>query len=233
MAKRPLETHDVEGLSGPEYELNILCAAPGCMERSQDVHHLWRRSFLGGPFNWVILPDDSHVGNVVGLCRPHHEQIEAGAAWITLESDKFIWSDLISASQQLGFQPPHTLGNVAEERAELAPPMTMLSAPEPWIEDLSGPLKENECPSCRQPLPRPKVDKPREEKRVRRTWSITVPVDHREDGANALDTLLEEARTEMAKVGIAYSDASTARYHVLATALGLFVQHFDSVVANA
>jgi hypothetical protein len=59
-----------------------------------------------------------------------------------------------------------------------------------------------------------------------------VPKDERENGADVLDTLLEEARKSMAQAGLAYGDEDNARYFVLSAVLGLFVQHAREVMAD-
>lgn len=235
MTKRPIESHDVEGFDGPAYDLNILCAAPGCLERADDTHHVWRRSFLGGPFTYVKLPDDSTLGNIIGLCRKHHIQVTDDAAWITWENSQLCWTTDNQVTLPLAFQPPHALGEVRTPPSELIPEAALDSTLDDVLTtDLTQTVvHENECPTCHQPFPKPKVERQKEEKRPRRTWSITVPVDQRENGAETLDTLLEEARLEMAKAGIAYGGDDSTRWAVLAGALGLFITHFDTIVAAA
>src|SRR5262249_34913942 len=82
LTRLPTENRLVEGFEGPEYELNVICAAPGCSEQASDTHHLWRRSELVGAYAWVRFPDGTIVGNLVKLCRKHHEQLTVNAAWI-------------------------------------------------------------------------------------------------------------------------------------------------------
>jgi hypothetical protein len=220
MTRLPLEDRDVRGVDGPGYGLNLICAAPDCTDRSLENHHLWRRSALGGPFSWVSLPDGSQVGNVVRLCHIHHRRVTENTAAISWNGYQFLWvPDGFDSDQALSFQPPHILGEVdpAFENAG---------------EKTNGDLLPNECPACHQPLPKPKIERPKEQARPRRSWTITVPVDRRENGAETLDTLLEEARLELAKADLAYGPARNVRFFVLATALGLFVAHFRELVSE-
>ena len=85
----------------------------------------------------MILPDDSKVGNVVGLCRHHHDQVEAGGAWITWEDSRFCWTTLTQVTLPLAFQPPYT----APEHGKLIDRVDFENAP------IKVTL-ENECPTC-------------------------------------------------------------------------------------
>lgn len=80
------------------------------------------------------------------------------------------------------------------------------------------------CPTCQQPI-KPKLKTKRERSLNRRTWSIAVPADQQENGAEVLDVLLEEARLELARQGLPYGDEGTVKYHILATSMALFVTH--------
>ena len=234
MTRLPTESRAVKGLDGPPYELNVVCAKPGCQEYAQDPHHCWRRSETIGPYWYVhVEEDDAIVGNVVGLCSTHHHAVTVNAAWIKWEDGRYTWTDLFSASEPLSFQPPvrlveEALPNAPEKNgggiATNDPPQASSEAPVPAQAPLDG-----TCPTCLRPLPHPKSE--HEPKRQRRTWSVTVPVDEREDGADTIDTLLEEGRRELAKAGLPYGDTDAAIYFVLSTVLALFVQHAEDVLA--
>lgn len=215
MTKIPLEDRAVTGQEGPSYDLNFMCAAPGCDQLGTETHHIWRRSFLIGDYAWVQLPDGRLLGNLVRLCNFHHRQITVNAAWINFEDDQFFWTDMINASQPLSWQPPW---------ADLDKPVVAPNPPEEKTEA----SHDGSCPTCHRPLPHAKSDA--EPVRVRRTWSITVPMDERENGAETLDALLEAAREEMAKAGLPYGDEAAVRFFVLSGALGLFVAHAEEVL---
>jgi hypothetical protein len=216
MTKSPLRSPDVKGVEDDPYDLNALCAAPCCSYQSDDNHHLFRRSSLGKPYWWVQVAPDVITGNVVGLCRRHHDQVTVDAAWITWEDGLYLWTTLFNAGTPLDFQPPIRLS--ADDGADDG--VRALS------EATQGPL-DGTCPTCLRPLPHKHK---REAVRVRRTWSLTVPKDERENGAETLDTLLEEARKELARAGLPYGDSEAAKFFVLASCLGLFVTHAKEVL---
>lgn len=213
MTRSPLRSPEIKGVEGEPYELNALCAAPGCRQPSEDPHHLFRRTALGGPFWWVELTPGLTTGNVVGLCRKHHDMITTDAAWITFEDDIYTWSTLFDASVMLDAQPPR----LADSGLKIQP-------------EKSESVLNGTCPTCLRPLPHkhPK----REPARIRRTWSLTVPKDERENGAEMLDTLLEEARKELARAGLPYGNEEAAKYFVLSSSLALFVQHAEEMLAD-
>jgi len=240
ITRLPTESRAARGVDGPAYELNPICAVPGCLQQSTDPHHLWRRSELIGAHWWVELPDDDAiVGNVIGLCHNHHYQVTINAAWIKWNGRGFDWSDMFTASRPLDWQPP-----VRPLDTEPSPePQEAPGSPEQVsaLVELGPPLSEapvshrlpftdGSCPTCLRPLPHPKEHS--EAKRTRRTWSLTVPVDEREDGADTLDTLLEEGRKELARAGLPYGSEDTAKFFVASTILALFVQHAEAVLAD-
>lgn len=221
MTRLPMESRDVEALRGdewPEYQLNVVCAAPGCDQTTLERHHVWRKSFVGGDVWWVKLSDGSVTGNCIGLCNEHHGQLTRNEAHIAYERGTygkvgFAWTDLFASTQWMQWQPP--------KQADLD-----LGIGHVLVEGHNA----NECPTCHRALPRPKLDTPQEEKRIRRTWSITVPKDNLENGADILDTLLEEIREEMGKRGMSYG--AEAKYFVLSTALALFLTHVETIAAE-
>src|SRR5262245_44802919 len=179
MTRLPMEDRNVSGVDGPEYALNVICAAPGCGKYSRDPHHLWRRSELGGPFAWVEYEGEM-IGNLVGLCQDHHHQVTVGSAWIDfdMEGREFNWCSMLSPPRILEWQPPFDADRTDKTDADTTDRT-----------DRTG-----ICPSCKRPLPHERLDTPKEARRPRRTWSITVPVDERENGADVLDSLLEASR---------------------------------------
>lgn len=222
MTKLPHEDWSVTGVDGPEYELNNMCAVPECGRQSRDRHHIWRRSFLNGDYWWVQVDPDNIVGNCVGLCGEHHHAVTVNAAWIKYENGSFEWSDLFSASKALTWQPP-TRRQV--EGVEVT--ISQVEAPsQPAHDHGDGGV----CPTCLRPVP-VKRDK-KEEKRERRTWSVTIPKDNREDGAETIATLIEEGRKELARAGMPYGDSDTAVFFVLTHILALFVQHADEILGD-
>jgi len=127
MTHLPLEDRNVVGTAGPRYEPKNVCAHPFCNETTGlEKHHLWRRSFLGGGFNWVVLPDGKHVGNVVKLCLKHHQEITENKKSIVWWKDHFeIIRDEGDAVEMFGSlkpQPPLGFTDFPEEDVAQMPP---------------------------------------------------------------------------------------------------------------
>lgn len=210
--------------------MNIVCAVPFCQEGVTEYHHLWRRSELIGAWDWVEIPDFGQVGNKVGLCRKHHEAVTVNAAWITFEPGipAFTWGSLLDHPQALVWQPPMRPDNV---NVIDVPPIEAEDLPSlPPVIHVHEHIEDGICVTCKQPLPKPRIKTPKEERRPRRSWTVTVPVDERENGAETLDTLLEAAREEMARAGLPYSGRDEVKFFVLSAALALFVQHATEVL---
>jgi len=226
VTRLPTESRNYRGL-GPDdgeeyidYKVGPLCSVPGCARLADHGHHLVRRSELGGPYFWVRMPDGNDVGNVTALCFSHHNDVTENRSHIQYADGIFYWCDdeTHDRAKELVPQPPH------------------LHTDDETIAVLSGDsvIEEREvCPGCGRKLPKPKIETPQEEKKPRGTWAIAIPMDERENGANVLDEMLETIREKLDSVGVSYSEASNAKYYVLSTGMGLLVQHFDSVVADA
>lgn len=181
MTLSPTDSRNVVGLAGdayPSFKVGPVCCAPDCSRFAEHPHHLWRRSQLGGPFDWVKLEDGTILGNKVGLCFQCHRRVTDNEVRIIWLHDKFWWAEygtLLVGDRAITPQPPiHGKPNV-----------TRHSAPD-------GPASVPTCTECGRALPH-KHDGPKEPKRRRKTWTITVP-DDAEDGAVILDVFLEELR---------------------------------------
>lgn len=207
------------GIDGPPYGLNLICAQPFCLGRATENHHIWRRSLLGGAYRWVMLDDGSQIGNLVGFCNEHHRQLTDNQARISLEFGSFLWIVDGMEMASLTFQPPFLLADSAFENPG----------------EKTGTVLDNECPSCGRPLPHAKPKEREsifEERRPRRSWTITVPVDERENGAFVLDELLEGCRVDLDLAGISYSPGPKTKYYVAAAVFALFHQHFRDIVSD-
>lgn len=214
MTRLPTKSRDFEGLKGdqyPEYKVGPVCSVPTCKRYADHGHHLIRRSALGGDFKWVRMPDGVVIGNITGLCFGHHNDITENREVINYEDGVYYWTDGTALSQQ-----PPILGAKDE-------------LPEAHVhtEDV-----REKCSGCGRPMPRPKIDTPKEEKKPRATWAVAVPMDARENGADTLDELLENAREEMAKKGWEYGEANAAKFFVLSHALAMFVLNADVVLSD-
>lgn len=215
MTLLPIDSWSVKGVEGAGYVLNAECAAPDCdLITGGERHHLWRRSFLIGDYWWVELPDGRVIGNCIALCHEHHRQVTKGIVRIEYDGEFFYWHVLAEDDMlALRWQPP--------------------AHPEGEIYDSKPPGKKGAvCPSCGQALPHPKhdEDKPLEKKRVRKSWSIAVPVDEQENGAELLDAYLETIRQLFGEAGLPYGNTESAKYFPLSNALALFITNADQIL---
>lgn len=219
MTKLPNENQNVVGLAGPNYpryKVGPLCSAPGCSKIADHAHHIWRRSFLTGDYAWVRLWDGKEMQNLTGLCWRHHEDITLNKAAIVWSGNFFFWRDQ-SEMNGINLDPqPRTLGQAEQAVMDATPAHSHV-----------GPATTDKCPTCNRAVKT--ASEKKEAKRHREKWSITVPVDARENGADVLDTLL----LSCAELFGHDEDASAVRYHTLVQALALVVQHGDRMVADA
>jgi hypothetical protein len=91
----PFETRQVRPRSDlPSYELNLVCAVPGCHFDATDNHHAHNRG-MGWPkksdYWWVELPGGELVPVRVGLCREAHDAVTDHRAWIKWNGSGFEW----------------------------------------------------------------------------------------------------------------------------------------------
>lgn len=211
VTRLPMADRNVTGWEGPYYHLNERCAVLGCGNGGDERHHLWRKSFLVGDYWWVTLPNGEVIGNCVKLCREHHQMVTENKVTIKYLDDAYWWTPPEGDIVKLGWQPPH----LADERLEV----------------VTG-HNPDECPTCHQKL-KTKVEGPPEPKKPRRTWSLAVPKDDQENGAEVLEGLIEACREELAKAGIEYGTEKKVVYHVLTTSLALFVQHGQRILSDS
>jgi hypothetical protein len=225
MTKAPDEDRRIEAIDGPRYSLNVICPVPGCNDsRSLQRHHLWRKSDVIGDRWWVKTSDDKLHGNCVKVCRFHHREITDNIARIAYEDGLFYWQDILSEPQLLDWQPPSEFP-VGDD------PDVVLVEKLGADHVLAPGHSPDVCPTCLRKLPQPKSENP-EEKKVRKTWSVAVPLDHWEDGAQVIDTLLDEAHVELNKLGLPFGEGRVVKYYILAAALGMFVTHADSIMSD-
>jgi hypothetical protein len=198
----------------PKYKVKPMCAHPSCSKFVDHVHHVVRRSFIGGDVAWVKYDGKYIVGNLVGLCWKHHEEITLNQKVITWDKNHqdLVWCRIRSDGdleyEGTLFPQPPIHGHAHEEETG-----------EPAI---IGPGSTNICPGCHRPVPKKKEPgEKKEEAKRRKSWNVTVPADTEEDGALVLDTLLEECA---ALFGRDMSEPNL-RYFVLAQALALVVQN--------
>jgi hypothetical protein len=241
MTLSPSDTREVFGLEGPSYELPDACAHCGGVDGLQR-HHAWRKSDVIGDKWWVFVPEDVVVGNCLPLCHACHRQITDNYAQLEFNGYRMDWSDMLNASRQLAWQPP--MFQIDEQGAEYIrgfhqfylfdPDLHQHITPQlEFVHSNAGEVHDPRfCPTCKRKLPKPK-DEELEEKKVRKTWSVAVPVSQQEDGADVLDALIESSRLELFDAGLPYGESDSAKYHVMATSLSLFVLHAKRILGDS
>lgn len=179
MTLAPTENRMVRGVQGPAYKVGPICSNPNCRKLAEHAHHIWRRSMLGGPFDWVEIadPEPTIVGNLTGLCPECHDDVtgKIGGHRAKIEYDRgeFFWA-LVTG------EGTHRTGLL---RPQPPTPETLSRA--------SGHSPESDsCPFCGQ-AKRRRVTPRRAGARRRKSWIVKVP-DDSEDGAEVLDTLVED-----------------------------------------
>jgi hypothetical protein len=234
VTRSPSEDRRSEGVDGPHYQLNAVCVVPGCNEtRSLQRHHLWRKSDLIGDKWWVRTKDGLLHGNCVRVCGHHHRDLTDNVAAVVYRDETFWWRDVLGEALPLDWQPP---GEALYQELS-APERETPSDPDLLLTERLGAshvLVEGHdpdvCPTCLRKLPRPKDERAPEAKKVRKTYSVAVPMDRWEDGAAVIDTLMDEAQKELARFGLPYGEGKVVKYYILTAALGMFVTHAGSLM---
>jgi len=200
MTLSPSETRQVRGVSGPAYQVGPRCSNPNCGKVAEHAHHIWRRSALGGPFDWVAVLEDQGgewiVGNLTGLCPDCHDDItgKLGGHRARIVFDRsrgFSWA-LVTPEGE------HETGPIVPQ-----PP-----TPETLSRALGHSPESESCPFCGQ-TPRRRAPRPSTSARRRKTWRVMVP-DDAEDGAEILDTLVEDVG-----LTIGVDPVNSGRYYIL------------------
>lgn len=191
---------------GPAYTVGPKCANPGCRRDADHAHHIVRRSALGGDYRWIAL--DGHVvGNLAGVCWRCHNDLTGGPgghkAAIRLDAGIFWWA----LPRRVG-----SIGSPIDYRL-LGPIDPQPPTPESLDQQAPAPTPESDCPLCGQ---RRRAHRPGKRwARRRKTWTVKVPADAEEDGAEVLDALIEN----LALVIPNADGSTTGRYYVLVPTL--------------
>lgn len=115
-AIKPIENRRVVAVAAETYPVNAVCAHPDCTEPSDDPHHAFPRSAIGGDSYFVSITFDTYeeavavlgknpaitevigvgfvstpIPHAVGGCRAHHEQLESRIAKLVLADGVWTW----------------------------------------------------------------------------------------------------------------------------------------------
>jgi hypothetical protein len=224
MTLRPLnDTVHVRGVDGPEYKVGPVCSNPTCNSWSGHAHHIFSRQQLGGPYAWVDVRGYV-VQNLTGLCPDCHDDVsspvgghKAAIRMLGPEYDwVFTWCRVIGehADGKVAYEPVGPIGP-----QPLTPEALALSR-------ASGPSPESDaCPTCGH-VKRARST-PAGHGRARKSWTILVPDDARETGADVLDALVDDIALLL---GI--EPNQTGRYFVIVPSLYFVHQERERFIEN-
>lgn len=210
-----VDSWDVRGVEGPAYKVGPHCSNPNCGKIAEHAHHIIRRSQLVKDYDWITI-EGIVTGNKTGLCVACHNDVtgmigghKAAIRWI---DGLFVWC-LYSAE---------TYHPVAPIRPQ--PPTPDSLADGPQAAD-TGP---ESCPFCGQEKRRRPLTPPRVGRRRRKRWTVLVPDEEIENGADVLDSLIDN----LAPV-VPNGDASaTGRYYIIVAALVHALMDSEALVAS-
>lgn len=207
----------VRGHRGNAYDVPPTCSHPECDRPAAHVHHVWPRSFLRGqPYEWVRFDDGLIVGNRLGFCVEHHEQLtgqiggyRAMLRW--MPDDRAYWWAYRAEDRgenmtwlpcgPLKHQPPIFDGDGEQEA--------------------HGHVLETDveiCPTCGHHKRKPEREEPKPGRaRPTKEWTIVVP-DDAEVGADLLDDWIEDFAIAF---GLDHYTSRLKRYHVLSLLRGV------------
>ena len=207
-----VETWDVRGVIGPSLKVGPYCSNPTCTRLAEHAHHIVRRSQLAGDYHWVEI-DGKLFGNLTGLCPGCHDLItgvigghKAAIRYLEEEGIRGFWWCLVATG---------TRGEVVYAPIDLIDPQP--PTPDSLAASPTEETGESEkCPTCGHLTRlRPGTTAvPRLPGRKRKSWGIKVPDDAQEDGADALDSLLDDLAPLFG-----YQPTASARYYVVMAAL--------------
>ena len=193
----------VRGLKGPKYKVGPWCCNPQCSTEAGHAHHIWRRSEIIKNYDWVEV-DGWIVAGKVGVCPRCHSYLTENKMSIRLEGREFHWC-IVTGSKTSGDLKHNPIGLI--EPQPPTPELLATLAPD------QGQGSEEGCPFCGQPKRRRPSHLALGRRRA--SWLVRVPADAEEDGADLLDTLVENLAPFVPN-----ADTSTAgRYYVLVPVL--------------
>ena len=210
------------GVKGQTYTVGPRCSNPNCNKIAEHAHHILRRSFLAGAYDWVEI-DGWIVGNKTGLCFACHNDVTGDigghktAIRIDTEHRVFQWCLVAEANGEVNYifaglldpQPP-TPETLSSERA-------------------TGHPESEACPLCGHKERARRADIPvSTRRRARKSWTVLVPDDDEEHGAAVLDALVES----LAPLVPNADTSRTGRYYVLVPVMTYAVMESERFVTT-
>lgn len=205
------------GVVASKYPVNETCAHPQCDKPTESRHHIFAASKIGNRSWFVALGDakvarigekhyisDAAIPHVIGLCGTgttgHHGDVEEHRAWIQLLPDgTFVWHD----------------------RVEPEVPSTTNTYEGPEWKEI-GPLDPQPGSRIKHRRPKKARDVRKGDKRATERYTIAVPKDEQEKGAELLVEGLEAIEE---KLGY---DPPRSKYYTMMDAINFTLANADS-----
>lgn len=216
------DSWDVRGVPGPAYKVGPRCSNPTCRKIAEHAHHIIRRSQIVKEYDWIAI-EGTVIGNKTGLCASCHDDItgligghKAAIRWI---ESAFWWCLVTPTANDPSAMQYHAVGPLAYQ----PPTPDTLATDDPRASD-TGP---ESCPFCGHETRRRSAPK-RVGRRHRKRWTVLVPDEEIENGADVLDSLI----TNLAPLVPNADDTATGRYFVLVQALAFSMISGEEFVAS-
>lgn len=233
MTLLPAAPLGVRGHPGNAYDVPQTCAHPSCDRPAAHVHHCWPRSFLRRqPIEWVKYDDGTVVGNRLGFCVGHHEQLtgEIGGyrARLRWEDGCMWWDDRMpERTPDNSFTPWARLGPTKHQPPKAGSGMPLEEGTLAIAHGHATDQEAEVCPTCGHHKTKPRdVAKPGK-LRPTKEWTVTVP-DDTEVGADLLDDWIEDFAIVF---GLDHYTSRLKRYHVLSLLRGVTLAMRSDIIA--
>jgi len=192
---------------GPEYKVGPRCCNPGCPRWADHPHHIFPRGDkrLKGAYDWVEVKGAVYQ-NKIGICARCHDDIHRQTVSIKMVGPDYDWTWMWCVVQS-------TPGEIElTTSVPLAPIEPQPLTPEQFAIETRVPAEEPEtCPTCGHVKRARSATGPG---RARKSWTVKVPADELENGAEVLDTLVDD----MALL-LGVEPNQTGRYYVIVPVL--------------
>jgi len=185
MTLPPWHGPQVRGVEGPLYKVGPHCSNPGCNRYANHAHHIFARSDkrLKKAWDWVEIKGAAYQ-NMTGVCARCHDDLTRQTTSIKMIGPDYDWTWMWCVV--------HSTPNEIEltTSVPLAPIVPQPLTPEQFaLSRASGDPVAEKCPTCghvKRARPGAAAG------RARKSWTIKVPADEQENGAEVLDTLVDD-----------------------------------------
>jgi len=201
---------EVRGVDGPLYKVGPYCCNPGCHHYAEHAHHIFARSDhrLKRAYDWVEIKGAVYQ-NLTGVCARCHDDLTGGPGGhvtaIKLVGLDYAWEWMWCVVQK-GDGDNNILS------VPLAPIDPQPLTPETFaLSRASGDPASEPCPTCGHVKRARPSSTPG---RARKSWTIKVPADELENGAEVLDTLVDDMG-----IVLGVEPNQTGRYYIVVPVL--------------